>query len=151
MKELEWKVKTREVLVKREAQQFEFSKESQVRGVVFACYLSCISFRALCDHMRVNSLLVIRCVSRFLGSAQKPPGGHACAARRFISLCVELVSDGLNRLAGMNIRQAVQQCCVFLLVCVWCRLYDTVSDIISCFSWYVEVFFRMVCWIYCSM
>ena len=58
---------------------------------------------------------------RFLGSALKPPGGHACSARRFISLCVELVSDGLNRLAGMNIRQAAQQCCVFLLVCVLCR------------------------------
>jgi len=54
----------------------------------------------------------------FLGSAQKPPGGHACVARRFISLCVDLVPDGLNRLAGMNIRQAVRQCCIFCQVCV---------------------------------
>jgi len=29
---------------------------------------------------------------RFLGSAQKPPGGPACAARRFISLCVDFGS-----------------------------------------------------------
>ena len=59
--------------------------------------------------------------SRFLGSAQKPPGGHACAARRFICLCIIFGSGCLNRLAGMNIRQAAQQCCVFLLVRVLCR------------------------------
>ena len=27
---------------------------------------------------------------RFMGSAQKPPGGYACAARRFIDLCLIL-------------------------------------------------------------
>ena len=51
--------------------------------------------------------------SRFLGSAQKPPGGHACAARRFIYLCIVLGFGCLNRLAGMNIRQAAHQFCVF--------------------------------------
>ena len=57
----------------------------------------------------------------FLGSAQKPPGGHACAARRFISLCVDLVSDGLNRLAGMNVRQAVRQYCNFVRFAFYTR------------------------------
>ena len=45
----------------------------------------------------------------FLGFAQKLLGGHACAARKFINLCVVLASANLNRLAGMNIRQTVRQ------------------------------------------
>jgi len=64
-------------------------------------------------------------ISRFLGSAQKSPGGHACAARRFICLCILLGSGCLNRLAGMNIRQAARQFLRFLLAYVLCRVIET--------------------------
>ncbi|QCE04114.1 hypothetical protein DEO72_LG8g2147 [Vigna unguiculata] len=48
----------------------------------------------------------------------KPPGGHACATRRFIHLCAILTFVNLNRLAGMNIRQAARQCSWSLAVFV---------------------------------
>jgi len=38
----------------------------------------------------MNSLTGMCCFSRFMGSAQKPPDGHACAARGFICLCIVL-------------------------------------------------------------
>jgi len=60
--------------------------------------------------MCIESLPCLHYFSRFLGSTQKPPGGHACAARRFINLCVVLAFVNLNHLAGMNIRQAARQC-----------------------------------------